>query len=211
MARYDHLIDQLYPDDASRRIARAAVEQFSSVPGMDPFIEGGLREFAHVNSMVAAGEKSPEEGRELLFSTMEGFGLPPHLANAVGQWYDATLASEVEQADDADADAEGDQPRADPEPAPAQAQPPAAPPHPAPAVAPAQPAGPSRAELQAEIARHEANMRQPENSPEWRAYWKLGGSGQYLRALQAMEVMPENTIAGGAAAPSPSAPAAPEK
>jgi hypothetical protein len=68
MSKYDQLISQLWPGNkASQAIARAAVEQFSAVPGMDKFIEGGLREFAHVDALVGAGEKSSEEARELLF------------------------------------------------------------------------------------------------------------------------------------------------
>jgi hypothetical protein len=201
MGKYDDLIDSVFPDAASRRIARAAVEQFSDVPGMDMWVRGGLTEFARVNGLVARSEMTPEEGRELLFSNMQEGGMPPHLTAQVTSWFDATLETEA-----AAVEAETETvPETEPPAAPAQPQPAQVQPSAPPAPAPAPPAGPSRAELQAEIAKWESAMRAPRNSPEGAAYWAGGGQGAYLAALQAVETAVDApapaTIAGGAAAP----------
>jgi hypothetical protein len=46
MARFDHLIDKYFSDEASRAIARAEVAKYENVPGMEAQIPGLLRMYA---------------------------------------------------------------------------------------------------------------------------------------------------------------------
>jgi hypothetical protein len=54
-------------------------------------------------------------------------------------------------------------------------------------VAPPVPAGPTREQLQVQIRQHEANMRAPQGSELWNAYWRHGGDQDYRAALLAMD------------------------
>jgi hypothetical protein len=58
---------------------------------------------------------------------------------------------------------------------------------PVPPAAPPVPAGPTRAELQAQIAKHESDMRAEPGSEPWRDYWRHGGAEQCLAARRALE------------------------
>jgi hypothetical protein len=104
---------------------------------------------------------------------------------SLGRWYD-TVAEEVAAAQPQQ---EAEQAAEPVQAQPAQPRPVAQPVRPAPAM-------PTREALQQGIARHEANMRAPENSPEWKSYWREGGNAAYLAALQAIE-----TAQGSAATP----------
>jgi hypothetical protein len=182
-SKYDRLINQLWPGEEgkqARAIAHAWVGRFESEPTMADRIEPLLREALRGDQLIQSGEKTPEEARAYLASfATEALGTPVHMVMAIEDWrpdpglFPPETPAEAEKP--AAEPAREQQPAASQPRATAQAQ-----------LAPAA-ATPDRTALQQEIERHQANMRAPEGSAEWRQYWREGGSAQYLAALQAME------------------------
>jgi hypothetical protein len=200
MEKHDALINRLYSDEADRKLARAFASHFGGLPGMDDRVSALLEEAARSAENVGGGAMTPEQAWNYLRDYAATIGTPPHAMAGFDTWFDATSA------EFAAAEAPT-QPAAEP----AQQQPqPTATPARARQAAPPPLAGPTRESLQAEIAKHQANMRAPEGSAEWRSYWREGGSAQYLAALQALEVAdaaPPPMPPPGAAAPAPAQPA----
>ncbi len=204
-SKFDHIITKYWQSEADRRIARTFVEKFGDLPGMSDRVSSLLQEAARSAEQVGGGVMSPEDARAYLASfASEGLGMAPHLMSDLTSWFDGTAAevSSAEAPPQPEAEPAQAQPAAQPAPAkPAQpAQPTAA--------APPQPAAPTREALQERIALHQRNMKAPEGSPEWKAYWREGGSADYLAALQAMDTAetptaPGDIAAGGAPVPAP--------
>jgi hypothetical protein len=178
MGKYDALISKLWPGDSaratsSRATAHKFVARFGDMPMAADRVEPGLREAAHLDELVANGTLTQAEANARLGSFIQdGLGTPPHILAEYQAWTQGMTA----ELDATEASAEPEKPAA--------AQPPAAAP-----ARPAMTAAPAvdQATLQQQIELHQRNMRAPEGSAEWRAYWREGGSVQYLAALQAME------------------------
>jgi hypothetical protein len=204
MSRHGRLIDQLFQSDEDRALARAFAEKFGDVPGMADRVAPLLQEAARSAEQVGGGVISPEDARSYLASfASEALGMPPHLMSDLTTWFD-NAGVEVAAEQPPQPEAEQQEPAAAP-PAQTQVQPPATTP-------PPQPAGPTRAQLQAEITKWESAMRAEPGSAEWRSYWQGGGSAAYLAALQGLDTAPETlgpaTIAGGEATLAQPAPGA---
>jgi hypothetical protein len=203
MGRHDQLIDRLFADEQDRVLARAFAEKFADVPGMEDRIAPLLHEASRNAEQVGDGVMSPEAARAYLSDfASTALGTPAHVMEDLTTWFDSAASAETPPVPTSEP--------AQPAAVPTTVQPP----QPT-AAAPSRPATstPTREALQQQIAQHQSNMRAPQNSPEWRAYWKEGGAADYARALQALEAAPEAaappTLAGGAAAPAQPAEPAP--
>jgi hypothetical protein len=136
---------------------------------------------------VEAGAITPQDVAAHMTGLAEMVGTPPDLLMNLSTHFDRELPAEFVETQEQSAEGEQDKAAADgTQQQPAQANASVTASTIATTARPAAPA-PDRAALQQEIAKHEANMRAPEGSPEWNAYWKQGGSTDYLRALQARE------------------------
>jgi hypothetical protein len=62
-------------------------------------------------------------------------------------------------------------------------------------VNPPAPAGPTRQQLQAQIAQHERDMRADPGSEAWKRYWRKGGSADCLDVRRALENTPMSPAA----------------
>jgi hypothetical protein len=191
------LIAALFPDDpVSQRMAANFVALYGDAPGASERIEPILREAAAAHQRVASGEITPETGRAQLGGFAEVIGIPAHLVGDGMAFLEAGAGLTAEELAAAEA------------PAGESAQEPQAP-------APSALAG--RDALRREIEQHEKNMRAPEGSAEWKAYWRDGGADAYRAALDRLQAgaeAPEGSARGAPAAsasdqPGPAAPIAP--
>jgi hypothetical protein len=187
MSKHTALINRLWKGEADRKLAEAFASRFD-VPGMAERVPAMLEEAASAADKVAAGQLSVADAQSYLGSfAAEGLGVAPHHMADLSSWFEGT-AAEVATAEQP--------PQPEAQPAPAQPAPPAA-------ATPAQPATSTREQLQQEIARHEANMRAPERSPEWSAYWRSPtAQAAYRSALDVMHGAAEPSLAPGTPEPS---------
>jgi hypothetical protein len=110
--RYDQLVDQLFPDAASRAIANDFVSRFEASPLADRIIPSMLQEGAQINARILAGEITPQGGRDLMMSmASEAYGLPPHIVADGAGWLSDVVAQSVSAQTEPQADVSG--PRAE--------------------------------------------------------------------------------------------------
>jgi hypothetical protein len=224
MARYDLILDKYQLSAVDRRIAADLARRYGRDPRFADRFEAYVSEYAKCMGRVEAGEIAPADVAAQMTGLAEMIGTPPDLLTNLQSHFDRDLPAEFAAAPEQPAETEepaapaqaqtpqpaqqppAAEPTAQPQPAPAQAAV-------APVAAPVQPTGPTRAELQQEIAKWESAMREPEGSPGWKSYWREGGSRVYLSALQASESVPEDSPApatfAASGTPSLSAPAQP--
>jgi hypothetical protein len=78
MGHYSALIDRLFSSPSDRAIAESFADRFAGSPFADRIIPAMLQEGAQVNARIAAGELTPQAGRDLMMSmASDGYGLPP--------------------------------------------------------------------------------------------------------------------------------------
>jgi hypothetical protein len=188
------LIDELWESEETRASARDFAARFRG----ELDIEAALRRSADLDRQVAAGTITQADANKQ-FGALLDKQLSPEAINKYSAWSQDNAGQDQPQpAEETPTPAQAAQPQA------TSAQPIAA--------APATPAGPTREELQQQKTKWEGAMRAPENSPEWKSYWREGGSLAYLSALRAIEAADvSQTIAGGVvpAQPASAEPAAP--
>jgi hypothetical protein len=186
-APHDALIASLWESEASRETARQFVERWN-VPGMEDRIEGLLRRGAENDRKVTAGDMTEQEARDD-FARLVQEGAPSGVEDEFGEWFategDPRDAGETYDITPVTTGAVTAMIRGLQSPSPSP--PPSAPPA---------PAGPTRAELQAQIAQHEANMRAPQGSEPWRDYWTRGGGAACLDARRALESADTTQVTG---------------
>jgi hypothetical protein len=201
MSRFAKLITTLFPDDPiSQRVAENFCAMFSKSERVgEDRIEALLREGARVNAAVASGELDAQTGLAQLQGFASTVGTPEHLVNEGLAFLQAGGGLSAEEI------AAMETPGAEPAQAPQAPQAPAQP-RPAPA-APVSPLA-DRETLRRAIAKHEADMKAPQGSPEWRAYWREGGDAQYRAALEGLQASTDAmSKLGSVGPPVPSQPA----
>jgi hypothetical protein len=166
MSRHDHLIDQLFSDDASRTLARNFVSRYETEPQMADRIEPLLREAASANERIERGEITAEQGREFMGSfAAEALGTPGHLVGDGIGWLESGGQSPEDVAAHEQAVVDQLTGPLSPE---AKA-----------ALAEAE-----RGKARQECERIEKLMQAPEYSAEWKSYWQNPrAQAEYREAL----------------------------
>jgi hypothetical protein len=182
-SKFDSIINKYWPAEADRRIARAFVEKFADVPGMEDRIPSMLQEAASTADKIAGGKLSLDDGRSYLASfAADGLGLAPHIIAPLAEWFDSPgldgAATETQQQPP-------DQAK------PAQAAPAAATIRPATAV-------PDREAARLQVEKFETAMRAPQGTEQWSSYWRNPqAQADYRAALDTIHGASEPSFAPG--------------
>lgn len=98
MTRHDYLIDQLFKEEADRKLARDFAAKYDGEPMMGDRIEPLLREAARTAQRADGGELTPEQAREYLGSfAREALGTPEHIVTSAMGWLGETDGTAVEE------------------------------------------------------------------------------------------------------------------
>jgi hypothetical protein len=181
----DRLIADKFPDPGHRQTAQAFVSW--CCPGMrEDEVIGLVYDIAEPSDMPPETHVAYLQGRLALDR--------PEAAQRLANWVDAgfpgatlppeTVSGEPPGAPRADSDDEYDFVQVAPQVFRMRPVGESSPP------SPSAPAGPTRESLQAQLRQHEENMRAPQGSEQWNAYWRHGGDHEYRATLQALQTAP---------------------